>query len=391
MPLNSSDQQPIVDAHNAYRSDSSVKAQNLVWDATLATGAQSWADTIVTTGIFDHSPDGKSGKVGENLAMTTASQTPAQMVDIWGKTLVNGRSEQAQFKPGIMPNVSKDGGPVGHYTQVISYRSTKVGCGLASNGTNTYLVCRYDPPGNLTGAGYPSPQSVTLAQVAVADSKTAFGVDSSNNVYMYSSSDGTNWTPQMSIAGQQMTQVSIASDYTVCGLDPSGNAWLYSINDNAWTKMPAGPVAFVSVSGGASNNIWAVGTDGTFYQNTGSGWTKIASSRTGKQVSVASDGTVCVLDSQQQIWRYDTTQAVWSQVSPPGSVYIYLSCGSATSICTIGTNNGYFQYDGKNWNVIGAYGLLVSVASDGTIWGIWTDNRVTRYLAASKTWTPLVV
>ncbi len=40
MPLTSQDQQAIIDTHNTYRSDSAVKAQNIQWDSTLATGAQ---------------------------------------------------------------------------------------------------------------------------------------------------------------------------------------------------------------------------------------------------------------------------------------------------------------------------------------------------------------
>jgi len=174
-----------------------------------------------------------------------------------------------------MPNVTLDGKTVGHYTQVISRFSTTVGCGMATDSTTgqDYLVCRYMQPGNMAGAGYPSPQPVTLAQVSVANATFAAGVDASNNVYYYNSSDNeTTWTPQYALSDtRQMKQVSVASDFTVCGLDPSGAIWKGSFTASpfTWTQMPAGPVAFTYVSCGAPNNIWAMGTDKYYYQNTG--------------------------------------------------------------------------------------------------------------------------
>jgi Cysteine-rich secretory protein family len=194
MPLTTQDQQAIVAAQNAYRADPAVNAPNLQWDSTLATGAQTWADNLATNvHQLQHSDPSMRQGLGENIASaTTGSNTPAQMVDFWGKTIVQGRSEQAQFKPGIFPNVSKDGGPVGHYTQMIWKTTASVGCGIATDSTNgnTYLVCRYSPQGNMAGVGVPSPQPVTLAQVSVADATNAFGVDAANNVYWYTSSDG---------------------------------------------------------------------------------------------------------------------------------------------------------------------------------------------------------
>src|SRR5690242_17689338 len=101
MALTSQDQQPIVDTHNAYRSDPSVKAQNLVWDSTLATGAQTWADHLAATKTFAHSDPSSRQGLGENIAKATArSKTPAQLADLWGI------EEKPNFKPGIFPNVN---------------------------------------------------------------------------------------------------------------------------------------------------------------------------------------------------------------------------------------------------------------------------------------------
>lgn len=155
MALTPQDQQDIVAAHNAYRSDPAINAPALQWSNDLATAAQAWADHLATTGVLEHS---QAQGVGENLAMgTSGSNTPAQMVDMWGNTVVNGSSEQGNFQPGTFPNISKTGNwaDAGHYSQVIWKATTSVGCGLASDGTNDYLVCQYSPAGNMMGVDVP--------------------------------------------------------------------------------------------------------------------------------------------------------------------------------------------------------------------------------------------
>ena len=89
MAFSSQDQQAIVNAHNAYRSAQGVNTPNLQWDSTLAAGAQTWADNLAANvHQIQHSPDGLAGNVGENIASaSTGKNTPAQMVDLWGKTV----------------------------------------------------------------------------------------------------------------------------------------------------------------------------------------------------------------------------------------------------------------------------------------------------------------
>jgi uncharacterized protein YkwD len=155
MTLTPQDQQDIVAAHNVYRSDPAINTPPLQWSSDLATGAQSWADHLASTSTFEHS--GTPG-VGENIAQgSTGSFTPAQMVDFWGKTAINVSSEQQNFQPGTFPNTSTTGNwsDAGHYTQVIWRTTTSVGCGIASDGTNDYLVCQYSPAGNIEGVNVP--------------------------------------------------------------------------------------------------------------------------------------------------------------------------------------------------------------------------------------------
>ena len=134
--------QEIVAAHNNYRAE--VTSPPLQWSDALAQSAQQWADHLASIQQMQHS--GQDG-VGENLFMgTTRAFSFTQMVGSWG-------DEKANFTPGTFSDVSTTGNwmDVGHYTQVVWRNTTDVGCALASDGQNDYLVCQYSPPGNMQG------------------------------------------------------------------------------------------------------------------------------------------------------------------------------------------------------------------------------------------------
>ncbi len=128
-------------AHNAYRRDTGETP--LVWSESLAAGASAWARHLAEKHEFQHS---KAPNVGENIWMgSSGAYTIAQMVKSWG-------DEKEYFVSGKpFPDVSTSGNwrDVGHYTQIIWRHTTEVGCGLAHDAVNDYLVCRYSPPGNI--------------------------------------------------------------------------------------------------------------------------------------------------------------------------------------------------------------------------------------------------
>ncbi|HZO71315.1 MAG TPA: CAP domain-containing protein [Ktedonobacteraceae bacterium] len=394
IPLTSQDQQAIVDTHNKYRSEPQINTPTVAWDDTLVAGAQDWANQLAQTGQWDHSPDAKTGTVGENIAKGTGSPTATQLADGW-KT-----QEQPNFKPGIFPDISKTGDwhAAGHYSQMIWRSTTRVGCGFATDGTTTYLVCRYMVPGNKEGIGVPSPQPVTLAQISALGANNVFGVDAAKNVYWYNSDDGTTWT-RISITGKQMQLVSVASDLTLCGLDTSGAIWKCDLTSSpqTWTPMtPAGPTTFKHVSYGSATSIWAIGTDSTFYQYDGTSWKQITSGMgSGTMVSVASDGTT-VWEIAYTKGLYYYTPAGWAQPSVPsglGGGATHVSCGSATNIWIVGADGKYYQYNGSTWTTppVGSGGAKqVSVAaSDQTVWAIGKDNQVSRLV--NSAWSPLLM
>jgi hypothetical protein len=62
-------------------------------------------------------------------------------------------AERGKFKPGKFPAVSRTGKweDVGHYSQLIWRDTKEVGCAVARNRENDFLVCRYWPGGNWVG------------------------------------------------------------------------------------------------------------------------------------------------------------------------------------------------------------------------------------------------
>jgi hypothetical protein len=117
----------------------------LEWDDRLQAAAQSWADQLAATGRFEHAPVGMEG---ENLwSGTRGYYSVDAMIDAWVR-------EKRFYKTAVFPNNSSTGRieDVGHYTQLIWRRTSRVGCALASGSNDDVLVCRYSESGNWVGS-----------------------------------------------------------------------------------------------------------------------------------------------------------------------------------------------------------------------------------------------
>jgi hypothetical protein len=135
----------ILAVHNSERA--AVGVAPLVWNDTLAAGARAWAEHLVTTRTFAHASGAEKGcPCGENIAAFDW---------FWGPTSPNGGgtyywvSEKTRYhgEPVDHTNVQT----FGHYTQMVWRDEQSVGCGVANNGGESILVCRYNLPGNWLG------------------------------------------------------------------------------------------------------------------------------------------------------------------------------------------------------------------------------------------------
>lgn len=136
----------MLDKHNEARIAYGVPA--LAWDEALEASARAYAQQLAATDTFEHDDqDDADEPEGENLYMgTRTAYSYAAMAKLW-------IDEQYDFKPGRFPEVVRAGhwSRVGHYTQIIWPTTQRVGCAMASNASDDYLVCRYFPAGNYFG------------------------------------------------------------------------------------------------------------------------------------------------------------------------------------------------------------------------------------------------
>ncbi|WP_343519704.1 CAP domain-containing protein [Sphingomonas sp.] len=136
----------MLELHNEARA--AVRMPPLAWDERLAEDAEDYAKELARRGAFEHSkqPNGPAAQ-GENLwTGTRGAYRYEEMARHWIE-------ERRHFVNAPIPNVSRTGRFVdaGHYSQIVWSGTTRVGCALASNRRDDYLVCRYSPAGNVWG------------------------------------------------------------------------------------------------------------------------------------------------------------------------------------------------------------------------------------------------
>ena len=135
----------LLDAHNQERER--FGASRLQWSPKLAREAQQWAVLLAGEGRMRHASNDERGGAGENLWMGTAGRFPAT------RMVGSFIEEKQHFRAGTFPQVSTTGNwrDVGHYTQVVWPGTQQLGCAVARNNRNDFLVCRYWPAGNTYG------------------------------------------------------------------------------------------------------------------------------------------------------------------------------------------------------------------------------------------------
>ncbi|XP_062237142.1 Golgi-associated plant pathogenesis-related protein 1-like [Platichthys flesus] len=132
-------QKEFLETHNAYRAMHG--ALPLTLSSDMNDSSQKWADHLLELGVFQHSDT----KHGENIyhMVGSGALTGKGAVDAWYSEI----KDYNWSSPGFGMNT-------GHFTQVVWKDTTKLGVGVASVGTNVYLVAQYSPPGNMNMPGY---------------------------------------------------------------------------------------------------------------------------------------------------------------------------------------------------------------------------------------------
>ena len=153
------DSADMLSAHNSWRQRFSVPA--LVWDNSVAAVAQDWANQMAASGNFAHRPN---NAFGENIwAGTSGFFMPIDAVNSWG-------SEVADYD--FATNTCAQDKVCGHFTQLVWANTLRVGCAKATGKGNDFIVCNYDPPGNITGQSTGARPVTNLATVAPTEMPT---------------------------------------------------------------------------------------------------------------------------------------------------------------------------------------------------------------------------
>jgi hypothetical protein len=148
------DMREVLDIHNRERA--LVGFPTLKWSDSLAAEAQRWADYLGTLGIVcgpqGCQPPAPHGASNENIALgyvfpaEFGRTSPAEYAQRWA-------DEKVQYNAG-----QRSGLGIGHYTAMVWKSTSEVGCGffagavpneLGVGGGTDFLVCRYNPPGNI--------------------------------------------------------------------------------------------------------------------------------------------------------------------------------------------------------------------------------------------------
>uniref|UniRef100_A0A3Q3M0S4 Cysteine-rich venom protein pseudechetoxin-like n=1 Tax=Mastacembelus armatus TaxID=205130 RepID=A0A3Q3M0S4_9TELE len=143
-PNNKNIQAEIADIHNAFRREVQPTASDMLimyYSEEIAASAQAWVENCK----MSHGPPASrmfnGYELGENLFHS-------QSIYPWSDVIRTWHSEVTHYQ---YPNGSKDGKPIGHYTQVVWNTSYKVGCGVALCSNVYFYGCHYYRAGNFVG------------------------------------------------------------------------------------------------------------------------------------------------------------------------------------------------------------------------------------------------
>ncbi|CAH2076983.1 unnamed protein product [Thlaspi arvense] len=138
VPLKAQDgRQDYLDVHNRARAQVGVRP--IKWHPDVAEYARQYALRRRGDCRLTHS----RGRYGENLAGSSGNLSGAAAVRLWV-------SEKSDYFHGS--NTCRSGKQCGHYTQVVWRNSEWVGCAkVRCNNGGTFIICSYDPPGNISG------------------------------------------------------------------------------------------------------------------------------------------------------------------------------------------------------------------------------------------------
>jgi hypothetical protein len=246
-------------------------------------------------------------------------------------------------------------------------------------------------PSDTHGATYGGPVRIDKTTMVKA---AAFRSDGATSDVSFATYTKTGHT--LGVGGLSATNVWIVGGYyDYMTLEPSasqydGTMWLS-------TTLPTDSNILMAVWASASNDIFAVGLQGTIVHYDGASWASMTSGTTEDLYAVwaAAGNSVFAAGDNGTILHYDGSS--WSVMTTPATNDLKGLFGiSSSAVLAVGTGGTIFGYDGVTWGVVpsgvtvdlrGAWGTSSSniyvVGDSGTI--IWWNGVVFGAPMASGT------
>jgi exo-beta-1,3-glucanase (GH17 family) len=214
----------------------------------------------------------------------------------------------------------------------------------------------------------------SLSQISVATDGSAWGLDSSGNIYVLDSS-AQGW---LQISGS-LSQIAAGSNGTAWGVNSSGET--YQWNGNSWTWLAE---SLSQISAGSDGDVWGVNGDGAIYHldRQSQAWTHIPGSLT--SIAVGYDGAVWGLNSGQ-IYRYNIGSNSFEKVT---GALRQISVGADGDVWGINGDGLIYHFDllTQNWQWIPGQLNQIAVGSGANVWGVNSSGQVYRFDNQGQGW-----
>ncbi|MBA0785938.1 hypothetical protein Gotri_025509 [Gossypium trilobum] len=163
---NGSSPQDFLNVHNAARA--AVGVRPITWNNVVARYAADYAEKRISDCDLVYS----EGPYGENLAWSSGDLSGPEAVRLW-------IDEKDSYN--LKSDVCDSGRECGHYTQVISSNSVRLGCAKARcNNGGTFVICNYDPRGDFVG-GLPTYVNQSISR-AISPSAAPAPIDVNQSI-----------------------------------------------------------------------------------------------------------------------------------------------------------------------------------------------------------------
>lgn len=215
----------------------------------------------------------------------------------------------------------------------------------------------------------PAVTGITMRQIAVGSAQWIWALDTTNYLWQW---NGKSWDKKVCCAAGNL---SATRDGGLWATHPANNLAVLRWEKDHWNgAFPKGVITQVAAI--TQQNTWGLDKDGNNYFLAGTTLTKKVCCVT--QLSVANDGSLWAVNApnSNRVLRWNATK--WDENYPPGMAYI--SAGSANNVWGIDDSHQVFKLAGSAWQKMPGTLNTISVAHDGTIWGIDTKNAVVRYV-----------